>query len=99
MICDKCLGEGIIFDRKKKFFEQWESWYEKHTSTCPKCYGEGKLDWIENIVGKKELSLKKRIVYHGGCLGCRTSPKLCPKCQYYEKQWNKPNLNLSSRRR
>jgi DnaJ-class molecular chaperone len=92
MICDRCEGDGIIFDRRKKFYEQWESWYETHTSVCPKCHGDGKLDWIENIVGKKESNKKSQTVHHGACLGCVTSSKLCPKCKYYKNLGNKPSL-------
>lgn len=40
VLCDKCNGKGRIT-------------YSKHFSeTCYKCKGVGKLDWIENIVGK-----------------------------------------------
>ena len=24
------------------------------TYSCPKCHGEGKMDWIENIIGKRK---------------------------------------------
>lgn len=41
MICDKCDGRG--------------SFTVNHElgRLCPKCQGAGKVDWIENIVGKK----------------------------------------------
>jgi len=49
-ICKSCQGTGcyraITRDVKDPRF-----------LNCPKCQGEGKLDWIENIVGKK---IKKR---------------------------------------
>ncbi len=38
-ICSECNGNGHIKN-------------EKYIS-CKRCQGEGKLDWIENIVGKK----------------------------------------------
>ena len=38
MVCDKCEGGG-------------KSWI--YTTPCSKCQGEGKVDWIENIVGRK----------------------------------------------
>lgn len=38
MVCDKCEGRGT-------------SWI--YTTPCSKCQGKGKVDWIENIVGKK----------------------------------------------
>jgi hypothetical protein len=37
VICDECLGTGESI---------------AHHS-CPKCWGNGKLDWIENVVGKR----------------------------------------------
>jgi len=40
MICDKCEGSGT-------------SWI--YTTPCSKCQGQGKVDWVENIVGKKPL--------------------------------------------
>jgi len=36
--CPECDGTGI--DKKQLF--------------CFKCYGDGKLDWIETVVGKKD---------------------------------------------
>ena len=38
--CDRCAGSGVI---------------EKFT-VCPKCHGEGKLDWVEAVIGKKKSS-------------------------------------------
>jgi DnaJ-class molecular chaperone len=39
LICDKCKGSGM-------------SWFN---SICKKCQGTGKVDWIENIIGKKMI--------------------------------------------
>ncbi len=36
MICSKCDGQG----------------YDEALIKCPKCLGDGKLDWVENVVGK-----------------------------------------------
>jgi len=45
VICDKCNGVGLIDN-------------SAHTvRCCIKCYGSGKLDWAENITGKKDKSL------------------------------------------
>ncbi len=41
--CEKCNGIGIINQNPA-----WE---------CERCQGEGKLDWIENVVGKKKKGL------------------------------------------
>lgn len=39
--CPKCNGKGKTLMKKDV------------TLTCSKCYGFGKLDWIENAMGKK----------------------------------------------
>lgn len=47
IVCDECDGVGLISP-------------DVHTISyiykidCPKCKGSGKLDWIENLVGKTE---------------------------------------------
>ena len=46
MICPKCKGMGFVNAKK----------YNKIES-CEKCHGTGKLDWIENLVGKKKSNL------------------------------------------
>lgn len=43
MICSKCNGIGFINKPQRP----------GQVCRCPKCQGNGKLDWIENIVGKK----------------------------------------------
>jgi len=40
--CSECGGTGLDSSRR--------SWNRK---ACPKCFGIGKVDWIENITGKK----------------------------------------------
>lgn len=42
VICSKCNGGG--YERDDSNFAKYD--------TCSRCLGEGKLDWIENIVGK-----------------------------------------------
>lgn len=37
IICDECLGTGESIAY----------------NLCPKCHGNGKLDWIEAVVGKR----------------------------------------------
>ncbi len=44
MICRQCKGHGEII---KKIDD-----IDRILKTCNKCFGTGKLDWIENIVGK-----------------------------------------------
>ena len=43
IVCNKCLGEGEILPYGDHF----------GVEICPKCLGVGKLDWVENVVGKK----------------------------------------------
>ena len=38
VICNECNGTGL---KTNQVYHP-----------CPKCYGTGKLDWIENIVGR-----------------------------------------------
>lgn len=48
MICPKCKGSG---NRAK-----WDQIPDyRYTLKCEKCNGDGELDWIEMIVGKKKL--------------------------------------------
>jgi len=43
MLCNECNGSGD--DPSSKTF----------TTICPKCQGAGKVDWLENILGKKRI--------------------------------------------
>lgn len=36
--CEECKGKGYSLDRGVLY-------------RCPKCFGRGELDWIENIIG------------------------------------------------
>ena len=48
IICDKCNGtKSIPLNPPRAIVEQ----------QCPKCKGTGYVDWIENIVGKKNFSI------------------------------------------
>jgi len=48
--CEECKGTGYDLEIQKR--EYIIEYYKKHCK-CSKCQGEGKLDWIENVVGKK----------------------------------------------
>jgi len=50
VICNKCNGKRRIRTDKPKW---WQLRLSEVESLCPKCFGDGKLDWIENAVGKK----------------------------------------------
>ncbi len=41
--CYKCYGAGEVLRKDDHF----------GTDMCPKCFGEGKLDWVENARGGK----------------------------------------------
>jgi len=49
VICDKCNGTGGEY-QDPNVGPKMSNYFIK----CDKCYGSGKLDWIENIVGKKD---------------------------------------------
>jgi hypothetical protein len=42
VICNRCDGVGEVLPKNSHF----------GIEICPKCDGFGKLDWIENIMGK-----------------------------------------------
>lgn len=46
VICEECSGTGNIFKIKGLFKTQFKE-------ICTRCYGEGKLTWVENILGKE----------------------------------------------
>jgi hypothetical protein len=46
VICDECEGGRFRYDLDNYDIGKY--------NTCPKCHGIGKLDWVENVVGKKE---------------------------------------------
>jgi len=48
-ICKECNGTGRI----KTYYDDLVSAPPSILSRCKKCKGDGVLDWIENIVGKK----------------------------------------------
>jgi len=44
VVCPRCKGKG------------WTAmWGVEYKETCDKCFGIGKLDWVENVVGKQEF--------------------------------------------
>jgi len=45
--CKKCKGKGLV---------RVNTLENKLERMCPKCFGIGKLDWIEVVVGKRGLS-------------------------------------------
>ncbi len=49
IICDKCRGTGSIKVKR----DPTKSGPYRPTMICLKCLGEGKFDWIENIIGVK----------------------------------------------
>ena len=56
VMCNRCNGTGKNFD--KEFVKIWG------ITDCPKCWGKGKLDWVENFTGIIDpyLELKEGII-------------------------------------
>jgi hypothetical protein len=54
IICDKCNGRGEIVEP----FSESHNSYDCDFITCPKCKGNKKVDWIENVVGVKETKFE-----------------------------------------
>jgi len=52
-ICEKCKGIGFINLKQKNVIIK-----------CTKCLGDGYLDWIENITGKKN-SINNNHIHYG----------------------------------
>jgi len=48
VICDECDGKGEV----QYQIDECQSTEVR----CPKCFGDGKLDWVENAMGKKKES-------------------------------------------
>ena len=46
--CPKCDGKGEIPKKSPNFFSK-----SNLMLVCNKCLGDGKIDWVENVVGKK----------------------------------------------
>lgn len=49
-LCEPCNGWGRIINEDGTLRTLYVQ--------CPRCLGDGKLDWIENIVGKSEENVK-----------------------------------------
>lgn len=49
--CKKCNGVGLY----NPYLKKGEKSYSLVGFKCPKCLGTGKFDWIEVIVGKREI--------------------------------------------
>ena len=56
IICPQCNGTG---EPNNNMIKAHEIRYDLVPLHCDKCYGNGKLNWVENIVGKKH----KRSLY------------------------------------
>lgn len=48
--CDRCDGSGEVINDLSAGLHKWMP-----LIMCRKCQGEGELDWVENIVGKKRI--------------------------------------------
>ena len=57
-ICPDCKGKGFITEKN----------YEIGATTkytCPRCCGDGKFDWLENIFGKNQYRTLPTSPVHG----------------------------------
>ncbi len=54
ILCDKCYGAGCVSKKKHTMVDLDHIEYD-WSYKCDKCKGTGKLDWVENVVGKKPL--------------------------------------------
>lgn len=43
VLCDRCNGSCMNHD--PEFIKAWGN------TRCPKCWGKGKLSWVDNLVG------------------------------------------------
>jgi len=67
VFCDHCDGSGLVKEKQFrspltdglcKFIEEDCYIVDKQ---CPTCKGEGKLDWVENVVGKHDSDKPRRV--------------------------------------
>jgi len=54
LICDTCNGWGVIQKRKGEWPYTQPYVRSYWVKDCEKCNGAGKLDWVENAVGKRQ---------------------------------------------
>jgi len=54
--CKKCKGKGRVIYNKLIVKEVNSLLSNSLECMCPKCFGYGKLDWIEVVVGKRVFS-------------------------------------------
>ena len=50
VVCDECKGNGSFYVAPQSVSAS------SYRTNCYKCHGTGKLDWIENVVGKSNSS-------------------------------------------
>jgi len=54
VICEKCKGRGKISTPINP--NHLYGYNYSIDEECTKCCGDGKLDWIENVVGKRKIN-------------------------------------------
>jgi DnaJ-class molecular chaperone len=57
--CKKCNGKGEV-DKPFTFMNGGKHIEAHIPHVCSKCLGDGHLDWVENITGKKMSDLEKK---------------------------------------
>jgi len=78
-LCPICFGWGKVMNS--------DPFLRAIQVDCPWCLGDGKLDWIENIVGKREENIKGKSWRPRAITGlvCKNkSPKPTKGMKYYD---------------
>jgi DnaJ-class molecular chaperone len=52
--CPKCNGKGKIFSGKEFYLRR----IFNIRLTCDKCLGDGKIDWVEQAIGKQSKEIR-----------------------------------------
>lgn len=88
--CQQCNGQG-------EFLEQ-----DSSTQICPDCLGVGKLDWIENIVGKTGYTMTLSGIVPGSTVyvtlldhpvPAKRTTLFCQRCNTKEITFRTPPIN------
>ena len=65
IICNECNGKGAVYSDRHAIYY------------CSKCKGVGKLNWLENIFGKKyPLTEDEHIIFDINMKICRAEKEL-----------------------
>ncbi|MCK5613091.1 hypothetical protein KAR91_65060 [Candidatus Pacearchaeota archaeon] len=95
VICSECDGTGGF--QKNRLDPKY------HYYVCTKCWGEGKLDWIENVMGKQPEWTSKSVSSSSCSSSVSPGVSLIKKYEYETRrrnyEHNSSKHNNSTRRR